>query len=60
MLDWQTQDVGKDIRRLELRLEKFVAVLNKATISPEILEASFEAKGRMMQIREDQGVVLVN
>jgi hypothetical protein len=59
MLEWQTQDVEKDLRRLESKLGRFWTTLEYATASPELLEA-YEASERTIRVREEEGVVIVD
>jgi hypothetical protein len=59
MLEWQIQDVEKDLRRLESKLGRFWTTLEHATASPELLEA-YEASERTIRVREEEGVVIVD
>ena len=59
MLEWQSEDVEKDLRHLESKLGRFWTTLEYATTSPELLEA-YEASERTIRVREEEGVVIVD
>lgn len=59
ILDFNVTDVLKDVKRLEIKLERFWGKIDFATTSPGILEA-YTTRGPTMKTREQNGTVIVD